>query len=83
MRALILNCTANSNHELVIHLIGTSSKTRQGETTEWANLLRNKEGKMKDKTSADWPSSKHGERVDDRRDQRNEGRAGAMKMEMK
>lgn len=83
MRALITNRMANSNHELVIHLIGTSSKTRQGGTTKRANLLRNKEGKIKDKTSADWPSSQRGERVDGRRDQRNEGIAGAMKMEMK
>lgn len=81
MRTLILNCSPNGNREPVICLIGASSKTRQVGTTKWANLS-GKEMK-KGKTSTGWSSSQQGERVDDRRDQRNGGRAGAMKMEMK
>lgn len=41
------------------------------------------EWKIRAKTSTGWSSSHHGERVDDRRDQRNGRRAGVMKMEMK
>lgn len=65
-------------------MIGTSSKTRQGETNKVGQSFRkgNEEGKIRDKTRADWPSSQHAERVNDRRDQSNGGISGVMKMEM-